>query len=149
MDMSKLQPRQGLMERLLTTQASHGAEYERSDVENLIHGLINLLPELGSIWPLDDRAKWLRLAASIFDVSYKPGDDGEREEISIVPARSERLQKESEVGLPLSERQLRRLKEIRERNQNRADPLPNAAVHLPGWLVPYVSNAARNSKIES
>jgi hypothetical protein len=46
-----------------------------------------------------------------------------------LPARSERLQKESEVGLPLSERQLRRLKEIRERNR---PDLPKAAVHWGG-----------------
>jgi hypothetical protein len=32
----------------------------------LIQGLVDRLPKLDSTWSLDDRAKWLRTAASIF-----------------------------------------------------------------------------------
>ena len=122
--MWKHRPSQSLTERLLTAQVSHAAEYERGD--NLIRGVMSLLPKPGSIWPLDDRAKWLRAAAGIFDVSYKPGD-GEHKEISVVlPTR----QKESEVTVPLTERQLGLLKRIRARMNGGAERdsrLPGAA----------------------
>ncbi len=125
--MWKHRPSQSLTERLLTSQVSHAAEYERAD---LIQGVMSLLPKPGSIWPLDDRARWLRAAAGIFDVSYKPGD-GEHKEISIVlPTRSKWLQKESEVTVPLSEGQLGRLKRIRARMNGGAEHelrLPGAA----------------------
>ena len=122
--MWKHRPSQSLTERLLTAQVSHAAEYERGD--NLIRGVMSLLPKPGSIWPLDDRAKWLRAAAGIFDVSYKPGD-GEHKEISVVlPTR----QKDSEVTVPLTERQLGLLKRIRARMNGGAERdsrLPGAA----------------------
>ena len=60
---------------------AHAADYERR-IDNLIRGLVDLLPKPDGIWPLDDRAKWLRLAAGIFDLGYK-ADDGEHREISI------------------------------------------------------------------
>ena len=56
-------------------------EYERG-IDNLIRGLVDLLPKPDSVWPLDDRARWLRLAAAMFDVGYKAGD-GEHREIGI------------------------------------------------------------------
>ena len=116
--MWKHRPSQSLTERLLTSQVSHAAEYERAD---LIQGVMSLLPKPGSIWPLEDRAKWLRAAAGIFDVSYKPGD-GEHQEISIVlPTPSNWSQKESEVTVPLSEGQLGRLKRIRARMNGGAE----------------------------
>jgi hypothetical protein len=43
---------------------------------------VDLLPKRDRIWPLQERAKWLRLAAGIFDLGYKAGD-GEHAEISI------------------------------------------------------------------
>ena len=126
--MWKHRPSQSLTERLLTAQVSHAAEYERGD--NLIRGVMSLLPKPGSIWPLDDRAKWLRAAAGIFDVSYNPGD-GEHKEISIVlSTRSKWLPKESEVTVPLTERQLGRLERIRARmngGAERESRLPGAA----------------------
>jgi hypothetical protein len=81
MNMRKIQPSESLTERLPSGQASHGAEYERG-IDHLIQGLVALLPKPAGIWPLDVRAKWLRLAAGIFDLGYKAGD-GERSEISI------------------------------------------------------------------
>jgi hypothetical protein len=38
------------------------------------------------VWRIEDRVKWLRLAADIFDVGYKAGD-GELGEISIVAVK--------------------------------------------------------------
>jgi hypothetical protein len=76
MNLRKLQPKDSLKEKLLSAQASHAA------VDNLIRGLVDLLPKPEGIWPLDDRAKWLRLAAGIFDLGYKAGD-GEQRGISI------------------------------------------------------------------
>jgi hypothetical protein len=39
----------------------------------LIVGLVEHLPAAGSAWSLADRVAWLRLASSIFDVSYTAG----------------------------------------------------------------------------
>ena len=82
MNMRKLQPIESF-----PGQASHGAEYERG-IDNLIQGLVGLLPKRDGIWPLEERAKWLRLAAGIFDLGYKAGD-GEHKEISIAVVKQE------------------------------------------------------------
>ena len=67
--------------------AARAAEYQRG-VDNLIRGLVDILPNANDIWSLDDRAKWLRLAAGIFDLGYKAGD-GEQKTISIVVSKPE------------------------------------------------------------
>jgi hypothetical protein len=54
----------------------------------LIQGLVDRLPNPDSTWSLDDRAKWLRTAASIFGLVYK-ASDGEHQEISVVFAEVE------------------------------------------------------------
>src|SRR5262245_57717428 len=72
----KVQPTQVLTEKARTTP-----EYERG-MDNLIRGLVDLLPKPGSDWPLDERAKWFRLAVGIFDLGYKAADGKDRE-ISI------------------------------------------------------------------
>jgi hypothetical protein len=71
---------------LLSDQASQ-AEYRRG-IDSLIQGLVDLLPKRDGIWPLQERAKWLRLAAGIFDLGYKPGA-GEHREINIVVVKQE------------------------------------------------------------
>ena len=81
-DFMNMRPRGSLKEKLVSAQASHAA------IDNLIRGLVDLLPNPNGIWPLDDRAKWLRLAAGIFDLGYKVGD-GEPETISIVVVKPE------------------------------------------------------------
>ena len=70
----KVQPAQVLTEKARTTTA----ENERG-INNLIQGLVDLLPKPGSDWSLDDRAKWFRLAVGIFDLGYKTGDVKDRE----------------------------------------------------------------------
>ena len=47
---------------------------------------MDLLPKPDSIWSIEARVKWLRLAEGIFDIGYKTGD-GEQGEISIVAVR--------------------------------------------------------------
>ncbi len=83
----KVQPAQVVTEKAQTT-----AEYERG-INNLIRGLVDLLPKPGSDWSVDDRAKWFRLAAGIFDLGYKTGDVKDREiSITLVanaPAKKE------------------------------------------------------------
>ena len=83
MNMRKFQPSESS-----TGQASHGAGYERG-IDNLIQGLVGLLPKRGGIWPLEDRAKWLRLAAGIFDLGYKERDGAHSQEISIAVVKQE------------------------------------------------------------
>lgn len=75
MNMRKLKPTEAL------TESRSTAEYERG-IDNLIRGLVDLLPKPGSNWPYEGRAKWFRLAAGIFDLGYKSGD-GKDTEISI------------------------------------------------------------------
>jgi hypothetical protein len=38
----------------------------------LIQALVDKLPKPNTIWSLEDRAKWLRAAAIIFNLVYKP-----------------------------------------------------------------------------
>ena len=81
-NMRRVQPEESLPKKVLSPQASHAAEYEHG-IDYLIRGLVDLLPKHDSIWPLDDRAKWLRLAVGIFDLGYKAGD-GEHRDIRVV-----------------------------------------------------------------
>jgi hypothetical protein len=78
MNLRRTQPR----ETVANAQVKHAAEY-RSGVDTLIRGLVDMLPNPDSIWSNDDRAKWLRLAAGIFDLGYKAGDS-DRLQLRIV-----------------------------------------------------------------
>jgi hypothetical protein len=86
MHMRKPQKRDRLTEKLLGDQASE-AECRRG-IDSLIQGLVHLLSKRDGIWPLQERAKWLRLAAGIFDLGYK-ASDGEQREISISLVKQE------------------------------------------------------------
>ena len=81
----KLQPNESLIEKLRSSPANHTADYDRG-IDRLVQGLMDLLPKPDSIWSIEDRVKWLRLAEGIFDIGYKTGD-GEQGEISIVAVR--------------------------------------------------------------
>jgi hypothetical protein len=67
-------------------------EPEEGVSDPLIMGLVARLPKPDTVWPLEERAKWLRTAASIFALVYRTGDDegGERDqsEIGIALGRS-------------------------------------------------------------
>jgi hypothetical protein len=61
---------------------------ERSDASEmpdpLIQALVKKLPKPNSTWSLEDRAKWLRAAAIIFNLVYKPGEvDSKTEDMPI------------------------------------------------------------------
>ena len=79
MNMRKVQSVDGLTEKIVAIPPS---EKERG-IDRLIEGLVDLLPKPGGIWRVEDRVKWLRLAADIFDLGYK-ANDGQSVEISIV-----------------------------------------------------------------
>jgi hypothetical protein len=48
----------------------------------LIRGLVERLPAIDETWPLAERAKWLRTAATIFALVYRTGE-GEEGEIGV------------------------------------------------------------------
>ena len=85
MNTRKLQTNEGLIEKLRSSPANHTADYDRG-IDRLVQGLMDLLPKPDSIWSIEDRVKWLRLAEGIFDIGYKTGD-GEQGEISIVAVK--------------------------------------------------------------
>jgi hypothetical protein len=74
-----------LTAELLSNQAG---DHESARADPLFQGLINRLPKPDDLWPLEERAKWLRTAASIFDLLYKPMDDEQRE-IGVVLVKPE------------------------------------------------------------
>ncbi|MGH6832512.1 MAG: hypothetical protein ACRECM_05755 [Methyloceanibacter sp.] len=81
-------PGESLTAKLLVAQQSDADEGDSGRTDLLIRGLVERLPKPNGIWSLDDRAKWLRTAASIFDLVYKAGD-GEHREISVTFANQE------------------------------------------------------------
>jgi hypothetical protein len=63
--------RSGLTENLAeTTRRSH-TEPNRGEPDPLIQALVDRLPTSDSIWSIDDRAKWLKAAAMVFNLIYK------------------------------------------------------------------------------
>jgi hypothetical protein len=76
----------------------------------LIRGLVERLPAIDKAWPLAERAKWLRTAATIFALVYRTGE-GEDGEIGVAltgasksapetPARAKDMPAESTEGAP-------------------------------------------------
>jgi hypothetical protein len=57
MNMRKFQ----FTDRANESLVSPGPQYERG-IDHLIQGLVDLLPKRDGIWPLQEGAKWLRLA---------------------------------------------------------------------------------------
>ena len=72
--------------KLLGAQPSNTEVEDPGATDLLIQGLLDRLPRPDGIWSLDDRAKWLRTAASIFGLVYKT-IDGEHREIGVVLLR--------------------------------------------------------------
>jgi hypothetical protein len=81
------QQRESLAAKLLVAQKNE-AEEASGSTDLLIQGLVERLPSANGLWSLDDRAKWLRTAVSIFDLVYK-ADEGEHREIGVVFADQE------------------------------------------------------------
>ena len=72
--------------KLLGSQAAEVEETDRGATDLLIQGLVDRLPRPNVTWSIEERAKWLRTAASVFGLVYKDRD-GEKREIGIVFAR--------------------------------------------------------------
>jgi hypothetical protein len=84
--MPRVEPSESLAAKLLVTP--NGAEEANGSTDLLIQGLVDRLPKANGVWSLDERAKWLRTAASIFDLVYK-ADAGEQREIGVAFAKQD------------------------------------------------------------
>ncbi|HEX5931005.1 MAG TPA: hypothetical protein VFY74_04535 [Methyloceanibacter sp.] len=71
--------------KLLGSQAAEADEADRGATDLLIRGLVDRLPKPNAVWSLEERARWLRTAASVFGLVYKDSD-GEQREIGVVCA---------------------------------------------------------------
>ena len=52
----------------------------------LIQALVDKLPKPNTIWPIDDRAKWLKAAAMAFNLIYKTSEREENQSPSALRA---------------------------------------------------------------
>jgi hypothetical protein len=70
---------------LTLVDTAERSEAEPSEMPDpLIQALVQKLPRPNSIWCLEDRAKWLRAAAIIFNLVYQPGEvDSKTEDMPI------------------------------------------------------------------
>jgi hypothetical protein len=81
------QQRDTLTAKLLGAQKTDASEAAAS-TDLLIQRLMERLPKANGVWSLEDRAKWLRTAVSIFDLVYK-ADEGEHRDIGVALANRE------------------------------------------------------------
>jgi hypothetical protein len=73
---------------MLVAQQNDADEADNGRPDLLLRGLVDRLPKSSAVWSLDDRAKWLRTAASIFDLVYK-ASDSELRQISVAVAKQD------------------------------------------------------------
>ena len=66
-----------------TRDAGDGNAAEASPHHPFVEGLLKELPKPTTEWKLERRVKWLRTAASIFDIIYKENGESREIEISI------------------------------------------------------------------
>src|SRR5262249_53744966 len=52
----------------------------------LIQALVDKLPKPNTVWPIDDRAKWLKAAAMAFNLIYKTSEREEQQSTSALKA---------------------------------------------------------------
>ena len=80
MNLRKLQARECLKDKLLIvrenpeTRGNSDVRENSPAIDNVLRGLVDMLPKPDVVWPLEDRAKWLRLAPGIFDLGYKASE---------------------------------------------------------------------------
>lgn len=74
--------------KLLGSQSVAAEESDSTKTDLLIQGLVDRLPKPNAVWSLEERAKWLRTAASVFGLVYRD-KDGEQREIGIVCGKGE------------------------------------------------------------
>jgi len=83
----KVEQDESLAAKILVAQKTDREEANQA-TDLLIQGLVERLPKVNNAWSLDDRAKWLRTAVSIFDLVYVT-DDGELREIGVLLSKPE------------------------------------------------------------
>src|SRR5512143_1303820 len=83
----RVEPKDSLTAKLLSARKNDN-EDANAATDLLIQGLVERLPQANGVWSLDDRAKWLRTAVSIFDLVYK-ANDGEDRQIAVDLAKQE------------------------------------------------------------
>ena len=59
---------------------------ERTWPDPLIQALVDKLPKPNTIWPIDDRASWLKAAAMAFNLIYKTNEREEQQSPSELKA---------------------------------------------------------------
>lgn len=67
----------------VTRVAGNGNAAEASSHHPFVEGLLKELPEPTTEWKLERRVKWLRTAASIFDIIYKENEESREIQINI------------------------------------------------------------------
>ena len=83
----KVEQDESLAAKILVAQKTDREEANQA-TDLLIQGLVERLPKANNAWSLDDRAKWLRTAVSIFDLVYV-ADDGDLREIGVMLSKPE------------------------------------------------------------
>lgn len=68
------EPVESLTAKLLSTAQSSDVESNCGTPDPLIQALVDRLPKPSTIWSIEDRAKWLRAAAILFNLIYKVDD---------------------------------------------------------------------------
>lgn len=63
----------------------------------LIQALLDRLPKVNAIWSVDDRAKWLSTAASVFGLVYKT-TDGDRNKLAVTVLKEDSSTTTAPVG---------------------------------------------------
>jgi hypothetical protein len=59
---------------VLTLVTADQNDAESSKADPLIQALIDKLPKANVVWPIEDRAKWLKAAAMAFNLIYKTAE---------------------------------------------------------------------------
>jgi len=52
------------------------AKPNQEALDPLVQALVDRLPRSSSVWSLEDRAKWLKAAAMVFNLIYKTDNSG-------------------------------------------------------------------------
>ena len=66
-----VEKRSSLTENRAQAASPSHAELHPGEPDPLIQALVDRLPQSDSIWSIDERAKWLKAAAMVFNLIYK------------------------------------------------------------------------------
>ncbi len=63
-----------MLDRYAADAITHIGPASRPQSDPIVTMLLYYLPPSGSLWPAEDRARWLALAAAAFDVVYQDNE---------------------------------------------------------------------------